>query len=212
MRSLFAAAARPAAVVKACLPVLALALFPHTALAHHPFGMSEGAELNGWQGLLSGIGHPLLGPDHLLFMLALSFVGLQRPRAWVLPLLAAGLGGSALSLLLPLPAVAGPWAEGLVAFSLAAAGLVALSAWPTGVLLPLFALHGFLLGGTIIGAEPTPLAAYLLGLLLGQGALLLAVTSLSQRVLAWLGQDGRRLAAGIWIGLGSAFTWAALLP
>jgi urease accessory protein len=80
------------------------------------------------------------------------------------------------------------------------------------VLLPLFALHGYLLGGTIIGAEPTPLVAYFLGLLLGQGALLLVVTSLSQRVMGWLGQEGRRLAAGIWIGLGSAFTWAALLP
>lgn len=199
-------------MVKASLPALALALFHHPALAHHPFGMGEASELSGWQGLLSGIGHPLLGPDHLLFMLALGFVGLQRPRAWVLPLLAAGLAGSALSLLLPLPAAGGPWAEGLVAFSLAAAGLVALSAWPTGVLLPLFALHGYLLGGTVIGAEPTPLVAYFLGLLLGQGALLLVVTSLSQRVMGWLGQEGRRLAAGIWIGLGSAFTWAALLP
>jgi hypothetical protein len=38
------------------LPVLLLApLAP--ALAHHPFGMGEGAELNGWKGLLSAIGH-----------------------------------------------------------------------------------------------------------------------------------------------------------
>jgi len=67
-------------------------------------------------------------------------------------------------------------------------------------------------GGTIVGAEPTPLLAYFAGLQLGQGALLLLVTGLSQRVLAWLGQDGRRLAGGIWIGIGCAFAWVALIP
>ncbi|MFM1901805.1 MAG: hypothetical protein RLZZ216_2381, partial [Cyanobacteriota bacterium] len=54
------------------------------ALAHHPFGMAEGSQLNAWQGLVSGIGHPLLGPDHLLFLLAIGFIGLGRPVAWVL--------------------------------------------------------------------------------------------------------------------------------
>jgi urease accessory protein len=39
---------------------------------------------------------------------------------------------------------------------------------------------------------------------------LLLVTSLSQRLLAWLGADGRRLAAGIWIGIGCALAWVAL--
>ncbi len=35
--------------------------------AHHPFGMGESSTLTSWQGFISGIGHPLLGPDHLLF-------------------------------------------------------------------------------------------------------------------------------------------------
>ena len=191
---------------------LLLASLQSAALAHHPFGMSAGAELNAWQGLLSGIGHPLLGPDHLLFLLALGFVGLTRPKAWVIPLLAVGLGGSALSQVVTLPDALGPWAESLVAFSLALEGLVALSVLPAAWLLPLFGLHGFLLGGTIVGAEPTPLAAYFLGLLLGQGALLLLVTALAQRVRSWLGQQGQRLAAGIWIGIGCAFAWVALVP
>jgi len=211
LRSRFAAAPLAAAVAKAALPVLALGLFHPPVLAHHPFGMGEGAELNGWQGVLSGIGHPLLGPDHLLFLVALTFVGLNRPRTWVLPLLAAGLAGSALSLLLPLAPATAPWAEALVALSLAAAGLMTLSALPAAWLLPLFGLHGYLLGGTIVGAEPTPLATYFLGLLLGQGAVLLAVTGLSQSVVKALGRDGRRLAAGIWIGLGCAFAWMALV-
>ena len=206
-----AQACRPAAGPLMVAALLLASLFT-PALAHHPFGMAEGANVNAWQGLLSGIGHPLLGPDHLLFLLAIGFVGLARPQTWVIPLLAVGLGGSALSQVVPLPETLGPWAESLVAISLAIEGLVALSVSPAAWLLPLFGVHGFLLGGTIVGAEATPLAAYFLGLLLGQGALLLMVTALSQRLLVWLGQQGQRLAAGIWIGIGCAFAWVALVP
>jgi len=62
-----------------------------------------------------------------------------------------------------------------------------------------------------VGAEPTPLFAYFLGLFLGQGALLLAVCLASSRWIAAIGENGRRLAAGIWIGIGAAFAWTALV-
>ncbi|MEB3277138.1 MAG: HupE/UreJ family protein [Cyanobacteriota bacterium] len=208
--SLAQASRRAAAPLMAAVLLLAALFTP--ALAHHPFGLAEGASLNAWQGLASGIGHPLLGPDHLLFLLAIGFVGLARPQAWLIPLLAVGLGGSALSQLVPLPEALGPWAESLVAISLALEGLVALSVLPAGWLLPLFALHGVLLGSMVVGAEPTPLLAYFVGLLLSQGALLLVVTALSARLLRWLGHQGQRLAAGIWIGIGCAFAWGSLVP
>jgi urease accessory protein len=199
-----------AAVAATSAPLLALGLAA-PALAHHPLGMAEGAELSPWQGLLSGIGHPLLGPDHLLFLLAIAFAGLSRPRAWVLPLLAAGLLGSGLVQLVPLPDGMVHGAEVLVALSLAMAGLVTLGVLPTWLLLPAIALHGALLGGTVVGAEPTPLVTYLLGLLLSQGALLLLVTGLSGNMVRLLGDGGRRIAAGIWIGLGIAFGGTLLL-
>ena len=78
-------------------------------------------------------------------------------------------------------------------------------------LLPMFALHGYLLGSTIVGAEPTPLIGYFLGLLLSQVTLLLLVTGVSQRSINWLGANGRLLTAGVWIGIGSAFSWVALV-
>ena len=88
-------------------PGLALSLLSllaaSPALAHHPFGMPEGSGISAWQGVISGIGHPLLGPDHLLFLLAIALVGLSQPRRWVLPLLALGLGGSLVSQFIPLP-------------------------------------------------------------------------------------------------------------
>ena len=88
---------------------------------------------------------------------------------------------------------------------------MALFAIPSSLLLPLVALHGFLLGSTIVGAEPTPLLTYFLGLVIGQGALLLVVTSWSQSLLERIGAQGQRLGAGIWMGIGLAFAWVALI-
>ena len=192
------------------LGLVAASLFS-PAHAHHPFGMGDSTDLNALQGLLSGIGHPLLGPDHLLFLLAIAFIGLQRPRAWVLPLLAVGLGGSVLSQVIPLSDAVAPWAEALVSLSLAVEGLMALTVASTSWLLPLVGLHGFLLGSTIVGAEPTPLLTYFLGLLIGQGALLMVVSSWSQSLLERIGVQGQRLGAGIWMGIGMAFAWVALI-
>ena len=53
---------------------LLLAFLSNSALAHHPFGMGVSTDLSAWQALLSGIGHPLLGPDHLLFLLGIALV------------------------------------------------------------------------------------------------------------------------------------------
>ena len=203
--------ASPRPLRQAAVAALALLLIASPAFAHHPFGMGDSGALTPWQGLLSGLGHPLLGPDHLLFLLALGFVGLQRPLRWVLPLLAIGLGGSLLSQFIPLPDAVAPWAEALVSLSLAVEGLIALSMAPAAWLLPLFGLHGFLLGSTIVGAEPSPLLSYFLGLLLAQGSLLLLVTAWSQGLLERLGAQGQRLGAGIWIGIGMAFAWVALI-
>ena len=67
------------------------------------------------------------------------------------------------------------------------------------------------MGSTIVGAEPTPLFSYFLGLLLAQGSLLLIVTAISQGLVERLGAQGQRLGAGIWIGIGMAFAWVALI-
>ena len=169
-------------------------------------------DLSGWQALLSGIGHPLLGPDHLLFMLGIALVGLKRSIKWIFPLLALGLAGSALVQLQPLPDLVAPWAEALVSLTLAVEGLIVLNLVSTKWLLPMFSLHGYLLGSTIVGAEPTPLIGYFSGLLLAQLFLLLLVTQSTQLVIDKFGLNGRNLFAGIWIGIGLAFSWVAVIP
>lgn len=152
--------------------------------AHHPFEGVEPQDFSLVQGLVSGLGHPLLGTDHLVFLLAIVVMTVLTTRRWVLPLLASGLAGSGLAVLAgatPEPGL-GLALELVVSLSLVAAGLVHGGWLPAWVLLPLMGVHGFLLGEPVIGAEPTPLVAYGLGLLLSQGALLLVATALLARV------------------------------
>ncbi len=191
---------------------LLLTVLVDPVFAHHPFGMGDSSDLSVGQALISGMGHPLLGPDHLLFLLGLALVGLKRTKKWVLLLLAVGLAGSAFVQLQPLPYLLTPWAEAFVSLSLTIEGLIILNIVSSKWLLPMFALHGYLLGSTIVGAEPTPLVGYFLGLLLAQGFLLVLVTGASQKLINTFGVNRRHLFAGIWIGIGIAFSWVALIP
>ena len=149
-------------------PALLLAsLSAAPALAHHPME-SMALVPSPVSGLLSGLAHPLLGPDHLLFLIALALVGFQRSMRWTMALLLVGLSATALGLWLP----GLPGAEALVSLSLVVEGLVIVGRLPALSLIPAFALHGYVLSASVIGWESTPIAFYLLGLLLSQGALL----------------------------------------
>jgi urease accessory protein len=159
-------------------------------------------------GFLSGLGHPLLGPDHLLFLLSVGLVALSRPRGWVLALLAAGLGGNALGLGLP----QFPGVELLVGLSLVATGLVVARKLPAPVLIPLYAFHGAALSSSVIGWETTPIACYLVGLLVSQSLLLLLALTVVRRWRSLASDQALTLVAGLLIGLGLAFSWTTLVP
>ena len=159
-------------------------------------------------GLVSGLAHPLFGPDHLLFLLALGLVGLQKRLSWMVGLLATGLAGSCLGLALP----GIPLAEPLVALSLVVVGLVLLKRLPALLLVPAFALHGYVLSAAVIGWEQGPISFYLVGLLISQGLLLTTALTLVRRWGTGLSGSQLKLAAGILIGVGSSFAWSALVP
>ena len=184
----------------------------HPALAHHPFAMGDSSELNTIQGFVSGVGHPLLGPDHLLFLIAIGFVGLTKPLRWVMPLLTVGLVGSMASQFISLPSSLEVWAEALVSLSLVVEGCVILNILPSWLLLPSVGLHGYLLGAAIVGAEPTPLFAYFLGLVIAQGIFLTLIALASKRFSSWAAASHKTVLAGIWIGIGTAFAWSVLIP
>jgi urease accessory protein len=193
------------------LPISAaglLLLSAAPASAHHLMELFHQRQPTPLAGLLSGLGHPLLGPDHLLFLLALALVGLQRSSRWMLGLLSIGLLGTLVGLYTPqLPA-----AELLVALTLVVEGLVVIGRLPAALLVPSFALHGYVLSATVIGWDSGSVSGYVLGLLLSQGALLLLSLRLLRHSAAALAPSTRSLLAGGLIGIGAAFGWSLLVP
>lgn len=199
---------RRPALLTAVLTCLGLPLLAAPVSAHHLMELFHQSPATPLAGLLSGLGHPLLGPDHLLFLLALGLVGLRQSGRWLLGLLATGLAASGLGLLLP----GLPGAETLVALSLVLVGLVLCDRAPRWLLLPAFALHGYVLSASVIGWAATPVASYLLGLLISQGVLLLLALRLVRSAAARWSAADLRLAAGLLMGIGGAFAWTSLVP
>lgn len=176
------------------------------ARAHHLMELTAMAP-SPLTGFLSGLAHPILGPDHLLFLCALSLVGLRRRAPWMLALLATGLLGSVVGLVRP----GLPFAEAAVAFSLVVVALVWLKHWPKPLLLPAIALHGYVLSNTVLGWSQGPLAFYGLGLLVSQGALLLLALTVLRSLADGFSPQRRALIAAGLIGCGAAWTWSALV-
>ena len=183
----------------------ALLLLSPAAQAHHVMDLMQ-LKPTPISGMLSGLLHPVIGPDHLLFLLSLSLVGWQRRWPSMLTLLATGLAGSALGLWLP----GLPGAEALVAFSLVLVGLVLLRRLPQAVLFPAFALHGYVLSASVLGWTTMPIASYLLGLLISQGLLLLLALVVLQGIATGLAPTTRRWLAALLIGLSAAGGLAAV--
>ena len=143
----------------------AFALLSTSAFAHHPMGGKTPSTMT--EGLLSGIGHPVLGLDHLAFVIAVGIAAFALGSRYILPLffIAATLAGTGIHLM----AIDLPLVEFVIAASVAVAGLLI----ATGKKLPLAAyatvfavaglFHGHAYGEAIFGAETTPVVAYLLG-------------------------------------------------
>ncbi len=160
------------------------------ALAHHPMGGVTPATFG--DGLLSGLGHPIIGLDHFAAVVAVGCLAAAHRAAvsLVLGFVLAMMAGVALHLSGP-PV---PGAEIVVALSVLGLGVLVLMrrAMTGAAALVVFAavglLHGYVLGEAIYGAEATPLAAYLLGLAVIQGAIALGAMHLA-RLVAQRGAD-----------------------
>jgi urease accessory protein len=159
-------------------------LMVEPAAAHHVIG---GAMPQTWgQGLLSGLGHPIIGLDHFAAVVAVGCLASVHPAARPLALgyVLAMVVGAAIHV----QGAAIPATEMLVALSVLALG--AALQWREVIsppaLLGLFAIagliHGYALGESIAGAEPPPLYAYFVGLAVIQSAVALAAVELA----SWL--------------------------
>jgi urease accessory protein len=156
------------------ITALLLLVLPTLAHAHHAMGGATPANL--YQGLMSGLAHPVIGLDHLLFVLAVGVACYLYRRgvgtaAIFLAGTFAGTAAHVLSATIPYP-------DAWVAATLVIAGVLLLRASPllgsaagTGFFALAGIAHGYAYGESIAGAEPTPLFAYLLGFTLIQLAI-----------------------------------------
>ncbi|MEM9395610.1 MAG: HupE/UreJ family protein [Pseudomonadota bacterium] len=149
------------------LSVLVLLAASMPVLAH------EGTGLSG--GFLSGLKHPVLGPDHVVAMVAVGLWGaiLGAPAIWVLPLtfpLVMAFGGALGVLGVPIPAVeTGIAASGLV-LGLMVALWVRAPLWIAAVIVGIFAIfHGHAHGTELPNAANA--FAYAIGFVISTGLL-----------------------------------------
>jgi urease accessory protein len=184
-------------------------------------GASAHHLIDGWipstlaEGILSGIGHPIIGPDHLAFLLALGIaVGVFR-LSFVIPFLF--IIAMSFGVAVHMAAVHIPGDDLIVATSVLVAGLMLVvdrhipPAWWIGVFIVAGFFHGYSYGASIYGAEPAPLAAYLTGLTAVQTLLTVGVASLT-RGLWKLWSTAPRLAGAAISGVGFTALLARLIP
>lgn len=189
-----------------------LALAPLPALAHHPMGGAVPDTL--WAGFASGIGHPVIGLDHLAFLLAAGVLAALLPARRGAMAIVGFVAGGFLGALAHVAGIGFGPVEAAVALSVLAAGLALL--WrgvPAGVLPAAFALaglfHGHAFAEAIIGAEQGPLVAYLAALALVQAAMATGAMLLARHLGARV--PVLRPAAGVAASLaGGVFLVAAL--
>ena len=189
------------------LIVIVLCAWAQGAHAHHV--MDYATPATALDGFLSGIGHPVIGVDHLIFVIGAGVLAARVPRGFLLPLLFVV--ASALAVCFRFARPEAGLSEFWVAGSLVVLALVMLvfSAPRMGVVAALFLLagatHGYALGEGIIGAERTPLLFYLAGLKLI--LIVIAYSSWGAALALFKARPGLPLyrIAGVAVGLAGLF-------
>ena len=202
--------------------VLVLLTFAQPATAHHAHGGETPSNL--WQGFLSGLAHPVIGFDHLAFVIGSGLIAAKTKQGWLIPVgfIAATMLGTGVHL----QEMNLPLLEVVVSASVLTVGILITVAsldeeeesFPyTMVILFGSAIagifHGYAYGEAIVGAEMTPLIAYLAGFSLIQLIIALSSYKLAQTLLSQLTTPSlplnRLIGCGI-TGMGIVFITSAI--
>ena len=168
LRKLFIAAAIVAIELLITAPVF----------AHHP--LDGRLPVNFFEGIMSSLGHPVIGFDHLAFVVASGLIALKITVGAIVPIafvIATGIGAiiHLLSIDLPIPEIVIAGSVVLFGILLIIKGRQKQNISHTLKIVALAGLagifHGFAYGEGIFGAEPTPIVAYLIGFMLIQLAI-----------------------------------------
>lgn len=193
-----------------------LPLFAATsAEAHHAMGGRLPTTFA--EGFMSGLAHPVIGLDHLGFIVAAGLLaGAMGLGAWLpAAFVAASIAGVVLHVqLFNLPLV-----ELVIALSVVAVGALLATGKEKpmrGLWIGLFAIagvfHGYAYGESIVGAEPSQLFAYLAGLAVVQSVIGVGVAMIASGR-AWTPASlAPRLAGAAAFGIGMSAMVAQVIP
>jgi urease accessory protein len=194
------------------LGVLAIMMMiAQPAWAHHPMGGKLPQTF--LQGLLSGFGHPVIGLEHLAAIVGVGILAalVGRSAAVVLAFSVSVIAGVGLHL----SGVDLPASELFVGLTTLLIGALVIlrQSMSAGRALLLFALaglvHGYALGESIVGAEASPLVAYLLGLLIMQTAIGVVVYAAVRSLARWPARTTGLTVAGVLVALAGGIATAA---
>ncbi len=157
------------------LILASFALMADPALAHHVMGGRIPVTFS--DGLLSGLGHPIIGLDHFAAVVAVGCLAAvhRAGPALAIGFILAMIGGVAAHV----RGTTVPGAEIMVALSVIFLGAMLLrnrqisAGAALGLFIAVGLIHGYALGESIYGAETSPLTAYFIGLAAIQSAIAL---------------------------------------
>ncbi|WP_172328442.1 HupE/UreJ family protein [Mangrovicoccus sp. HB161399] len=188
------------------LPAALLSCGP--ALAHHAMGGVQPS--TALQSVISGLAHPVIGIDHLAFVVLAGLASLRQGRILAGPaaFALACVAGCALML----AGVALPFAElaitgSVLLLGVMLAGGTALARLPLLPVLGFFGLfHGWAYGASMIGAQTGNIAAYMAGFAIIQTAIGAGTALLARRLRSDAAAIAarERLAAALCAGVGAA--------
>jgi urease accessory protein len=169
-----------------------------------------------WQGLLSGLGHPIIGIDHFAFIVGVGLTSFLVGRIALLPLFF--IAGTVIGCFVHLQDFDLPGSEAAIAFSLLVmAAIVGMrTRIPLGLIAILFAaagvLHGYAYGESIVGAEPAPLGAYVAGFALIQYGIAVIIGAALAMIVSrdYLSETTAMRTAGVAIALVAAVSFAGI--
>ena len=179
--------------------VTTVMLLPSVARAHH--FMEDQLPQTFTHGLLSGLAHPVIGVDHLAFIIAAGFLlALIKRGMWGVVALTFG---SLLGAVLHLAELNLPGGEAAVALSVILIGGAVISgrrialSWLAGCLALAGMLHGHAYAESIFGAEAMPLSGYLIGFCLVQLGIGMTALLLQRRLMALGAHRARPISSAL---------------
>jgi urease accessory protein len=151
------------------------------------------------EGFLSGIGHPVIGIDHLAFIIAIGIAAAFVSGGFAI--IAAFIAASTIGVLTHVAELNVPMVELLVAASVVVAGAALATGFARArvgwIILAAVAglLHGYAFGETAVGAERNVIGAYLIGLAIIQATIAGIAMLVARRFLLTDGQNAMPLRA-----------------